>query len=63
MNTQNLITRLNKYLYIINVDLFTVYKKPEIGRWNTDISKYRVKKSMDFANYDNCFTSIKNVKR
>lgn len=59
MNSQNIIKRIKKNLFIVNIDMFSVYKKPELGRWNTDISKYRVKKSMDFANYDNCFTSMK----
>lgn len=35
------------------------FTKPDIGRWNTNVSKKDIDKKIDFANYDNCFTTFK----
>lgn len=38
---------------------FAKYKKPELGRWNTNNSTISLEKKIDFANYDNCYTTMR----
>ena len=57
-NISNHITIMNN-ISMKNLQRFT-FKKPDIGRWGLSTSKITIDKKIDYANYDNCFTVIKN---
>ena len=57
MERKNIINSIFKYINVLRTKNTLRYIKTDLGRWNPHNEKLSIDKKIDFANYDNCFTS------